>query len=284
MKNNKKIQTHEQPSYRKHIFLILSIVAVIAILFVSSITVPKMPVNLLGTSKPQIIYVDKNTTVDEFGDELQQKHIIRSADEFTDRITQIKANNAEDNGANNQMVDEGNYLLSPSWSLNKNIDAMSQPNSDAVKRQYFKNVAADAVKAGHKYHILPSLIMAHSGLESNYGTSTLSAKYNNYFGIKTTIKSRGVKLPTKEYVNNKEVTTYAYFLKVPSREKAFEIYAKTLCQGNQWNHKQFQDVVNAKNYHDAAQALYKDHYSTDPDIGTKVEYLIARFHLDKYDK
>ena len=57
----------------------------IAILFVSSITVPKMPVNLLGTSKPQIIYVDKNTTVDEFGDELQQKHIIRSADEFTDR-------------------------------------------------------------------------------------------------------------------------------------------------------------------------------------------------------
>ena len=97
-----------------------------------------MPVNLLGTSKPQIIYVDKNTTVDEFGDELQQKHIIRSADEFTDRITQIKANNAEDNGANNQMVDEGNYLLSPSWSLNKNIDAMSQPNSDAVKRQYLK--------------------------------------------------------------------------------------------------------------------------------------------------
>lgn len=277
-------QRQEQPSYRKHVILIFSIIAVIMITFVSSLMIPKLPVNLLGTSKPQIIYVNKNTTVDEFGDELQQKHIIRSADQFTERITQIKANNAEDNGTNNQMVDEGNYLLSPSWSLDKNIEAMSQPNSDAVKRQYFKDVAKDAVKAGHKYHILPSLIMAHSGLESNYGTSTLSAKYNNFFGIKTTIKSRGVKLPTKEYINNKEVNTSAYFLKVPTREKAFEIYAKTLRQGNQWNHNQFQDVVKAKNYHEAAQALYKDHYSTDPDIGTKVEYLIARFHLDKYDK
>lgn len=277
-------QRQEQPSYRKHVILIFSIIAVIMITFVSSLMIPKLPVNLLGTSKPQIIYVNKNTTVDEFGDELQQKHIIRSADQFTERITQIKANNAEDNGTNNQMVDEGNYLLSPSWSLDKNIEAMSQPNSDAVKRQYFKDVAKDAVKAGHKYHILPSLIMAHSGLESNYGTSTLSAKYNNFFGIKTTIKSRGVKLPTKEYINNKEVNTSAYFLKVPTREKAFEIYAKTLRQGNQWNHNQFQDIVKAKNYHEAAQALYKDHYSTDPDIGTKVEYLIARFHLDKYDK
>lgn len=277
-------QRQEQPSYRKHVILIFSIIAVIMITFVSSLMIPKLPVNLLGTSNPQIIYVNKNTTVDEFGDELQQKHIIRSADQFTERITQIKANNAEDNGTNNQMVDEGNYLLSPSWSLDKNIEAMSQPNSDAVKRQYFKDVAKDAVKAGHKYHILPSLIMAHSGLESNYGTSTLSAKYNNFFGIKTTIKSRGVKLPTKEYINNKEVNTSAYFLKVPTREKAFEIYAKTLRQGNQWNHNQFQDVVKAKNYHEAAQALYKDHYSTDPDIGTKVEYLIARFHLDKYDK
>ena len=51
MKNNKKIQTHEQPSYRKHIFLILSIVAVIAILFVSSITVPKNASKLIGDFK-----------------------------------------------------------------------------------------------------------------------------------------------------------------------------------------------------------------------------------------
>lgn len=274
----------EQPSYKKHFLLILSILVLILVAFLANVELPKLPVDLFHHAQPKIIYVPKGTTVDQFGDELEKKHIIRSADAFTERITLIKANNAEDNGSNNQMVDEGNYLLSPSWDLNKNIDAMSQPNTDAVKRQYFKNVAKDAVKAGHKYHILPSLIMAHSGLESNYGTSTLSAKYNNFFGIKTTIKSRGVKLPTKEFVDNKEVNTSAYFLKIPSREQAFEIYAKTLHNGNEWNHKQFKDIVNAKNYHQAAQALYTDHYSTDPDIGTKVEYLIARFHLDKYDK
>lgn len=238
---------------------------------------------LFTKAKPQILYVNKGTTIDNLADQLEDKHIIRSANALAERETTIKANNNEDNGTNNQMVDEGNYLVSPSWSLNKIIDSLAQPNTDAVKRQYFKDVAHDAQVAGKKYNIYPSLIMAHSAIESNYGTSDLSAKYNNYFGIKTTIKSRGVKLPTKEIVNNKEVKTQAYFLKFNSREESFAGYAKTLNNGNEWNHKQFKDVVNAKNVTEAADSLYKDKYSTDPQLGTKIQYLINRFNLTKYD-
>lgn len=157
------------------------------------------------------------------------------------------------------------------------------PNNDQFKEYYFKKVAKDAQIAGNKYHVLPSIIIAHSAIESNYGMSQLSSKYNNYFGIKTDNKQNGVTLPTQEVMNGTTVGQDAMFLKCDSREQCFEDYAKTLAKGNTWNKNQFKDVVDQRNYKKAAQGLVKDGYATDPKLGDKITSLISQYDLTKYD-
>ena len=55
-------------------------------------------------------------------------------------------------------------------------------------------IAKKAAEKGYKY---PSAIIAQACLESAYGTSALSAKYNNYFGMKCGSTSKGASVSMK---------------------------------------------------------------------------------------
>ncbi len=61
-------------------------------------------------------------------------------------------------------------------------------------------------------------------------------------------------------------------------------HALLFVNGTSWNKNQYQDVLQATNYRDAAQALLKDGYATDPTYPDKLIQIIQKYHLSQYDK
>lgn len=257
----------------------------LAIFFLFCVSIIFAGVELVGYNLPvqekaatQIITIKKGETTSELANELYQKRIIRNKDFFIRKLKYEIFDNGFDT------LQAGTFLVNPSWSSETNARSVVISSDDAQKIQYFKQTAKIAKEVGKEYHVFPSLLLAHSALESDYGRSKLSKKYHNYFGIKTTDKKLGVKLDTEEVQqNNQSVTVQSYFLILKSKKECFKAYAKTLNNGNDWNHNQFKTVVNAKTPEDAAKALHTSHYSTDPVIGNKIISIINKYHLKKYD-
>lgn len=76
-------------------------------------------------------------------------------------------------------------------------------------------------------NLCPIAVTAQSCIESNYGRSTLSSKYHNYFGLKTGKNWHGksVKFKTKEeYVQGHLTTIYAEFRAFDSMEEGVKGY------------------------------------------------------------
>ncbi|MEY9977593.1 glycoside hydrolase family 73 protein [Lysinibacillus sp. RC79] len=131
--------------------------------------------------------------------------------------------------------------------------------------------------------VFPSITIAQAILESNYGKSELAIKANNLFGIKGSYKGNSVKMPTMEYKNNKSYTIETEFRAYPDLKSAFIDHTKLILEGTSWNKHQYYDVLAAANYQEAAHALKKNHYSTDPMYPEKLIAIIEQYNLGKYD-
>ncbi|KMY31785.1 N-acetylmuramoyl-L-alanine amidase [Lysinibacillus xylanilyticus] len=131
--------------------------------------------------------------------------------------------------------------------------------------------------------VLPSITIAQAILESNYGKSELAIKANNLFGIKGSYKGKSVKMQTMEYKNNKSYTIETEFRAYPDLKSAFIDHTKLILEGTSWNEHQYYDVLAAANYQEAAHALKKNHYSTDPMYPDKLIAIIEQYNLGKYD-
>ncbi|MBG9455911.1 N-acetylmuramoyl-L-alanine amidase [Lysinibacillus sphaericus] len=131
--------------------------------------------------------------------------------------------------------------------------------------------------------VLPSITIAQAILESNYGESELAITANNLFGIKGSYKGNSVKMPTVEYKNNKSYTIEAEFRAYPDLKSALIDHTKLILEGTSWNKHQYYDVLAATNYREAAHALKKNHYATDPMYPEKLIDIIEQYNLDKYD-
>ena len=60
------------------------------------------------------------------------------------------------------------------------------------KEKFIKVVAPIAQRADKPYGLFPSVTIAQACLESNFGQSELSRKYNNLFGVKERIRIQAV--------------------------------------------------------------------------------------------
>ncbi len=131
--------------------------------------------------------------------------------------------------------------------------------------------------------VLPSITIAQAILESNYGKSELAIKANNLFGLKGSYKGKSVKMQTMEYKNNKRYTIETEFRAYPDLKSAFIDHTKLILEGTSWNKHQYYDVLAAANYQEAAHALKKNHYSTDPMYPEKLIAIIEQYNLGEYD-
>lgn len=163
----------------------------------------------------------------------------------------------------------------------------SEARVEAVQQErnaFVKKIAPYAVELGQQYGVLPSITIAQAILESNWGTSSLASQYNNYFGIKGDDPSNTKLLQTKEYTNGQWITINGRFRVYSDFRESMKDHTKLLVNGTTWNSQQYKQVIQSKDYIDAAVALQADGYATDPGYTSKIIRIIQKYNLKKYDE
>lgn len=151
-------------------------------------------------------------------------------------------------------------------------------------KAFIKEIGPIAKEVDREFELLPSITIAQACLESDYGQSSLSQKYNNLFGVKGNNPNTSAVLTTKEYVKGKWVVVKARFQIYDSYEASIRAHARLFQKGTTWNKQQYRHVLTAKNYRKQAHALVQDGYATDPNYAGKLIKLIEQYHLDRFDK
>nr|WP_060596923.1 phage tail protein [Bacillus pumilus] len=144
---------------------------------------------------------------------------------------------------------------------------------------FIKKLAPGAQKVYKKYNVLASLVIAQGCLESGFGTSGLSKQANNLFGIKGTYNGKYVLMWTSEQDKKGNVTRIqAKFRKYPS-------YAESLADlGSLYTRlSRYKAVVGEKDYKKATVAVSKAGYATDIHYPSKLNSIIEKYNLTKYD-
>ncbi|WP_223850009.1 glycoside hydrolase family 73 protein [Schleiferilactobacillus harbinensis] len=151
------------------------------------------------------------------------------------------------------------------------------------KQAFIAKVAPTAQSLYSQYKIFPSITIAQAILESDWGESSLSAEYNNLFGVKGTNPANTKEMTTQEYVNGEWQTIKARFRVYASYAQSITDHAQLFTRGTTWNAQQYQRVLAAQDYKTQAKALQADGYATDPDYASKLIEIIATYGLTKYD-
>ncbi|MCI5642628.1 MAG: glycoside hydrolase family 73 protein [Peptoniphilus sp.] len=147
------------------------------------------------------------------------------------------------------------------------------------RQTYIAETADLAVRIAKKNKLFPSVMIAQSILESNWGKSQLSQEYNNYFGIKAVKKDDGIVFETEEYVEGESGRYMENFKKYSSKRDSFNHYAKLLTRANR-----YKKVKTAKDYKEAAKYIQEGGYATDPNYADKIISVIEKYELNKYDE
>lgn len=146
-----------------------------------------------------------------------------------------------------------------------------------MKSKFINKIKDGAIAGYKKYNILPSLTIAQAILETGWGKSSIG---NNIFGIKVTKNWKGKRqlVRTHEYINGKKVYENTYFKDYDTIEESLEDRFKLLSSSR------YKSVVQAKDYVEGANALYKSGYATDPNYANKLIKIIEQNDLDQFDK
>ena len=151
-------------------------------------------------------------------------------------------------------------------------------------KAFIREIGPIAKEVDKSFDLLPSITIAQACLESDYGKSVLSQKYNNLFGVKGNNPNTSAVLKTKEFEKGKWIEIKARFQIYDSYEASIRAHARLFQKGTTWDAKQYRHVLAAKNYEAQARALVKDGYATDPDYADKLIKLIEEYNLDRFDK
>lgn len=169
------------------------------------------------------------------------------------------------------------------WNQQR-IERQMRRQDQQAKQTFIKQVAPEAQAMQNTYHVCASVTIAQAILESQWGTSQLASQYHNLFGIKGTEPSNSRVLTTKEYINGRWIVTKGRFRVYDSWSDSIKDHTKLMLNGTDGNKDNYQAVVQAKNYREAAQALQKSGYATDPNYAKKLISVIQTYKLYNYDK
>ncbi|MGX7418146.1 glycoside hydrolase family 73 protein [Carnobacterium gallinarum] len=145
------------------------------------------------------------------------------------------------------------------------------------QQKFIKQIATEAKKLQAKNHLFASITIAQAILESDWGNSELATESNNLFGIKETDGAEASILPTDEYENGQRITIHAAFKKYPTIEDSLSDHMVFLEGAS------YAPVKASQDYREAAYALQKGGYATDPAYAEKLIELIEQFELNRFD-
>lgn len=152
------------------------------------------------------------------------------------------------------------------------------------EQAFIDKISAYAKVLQSEYGVLPSISIAQAILESNWGNSELSEKYNNFYGIKGSEEANTVLMNTKEFVDEEWIEINGRFRIYESWQDSMNAHTKLFVEGTTWNPQQYAAVLAADSYRDAAFALQASGYATDPTYPEKLIELIQQYKLDQFDK
>lgn len=151
---------------------------------------------------------------------------------------------------------------------------------------FINKIVPVAIEVAREYNVYPSIVVAQSILESDWGRSPLAVNANNLFGIKGTYNGSFIWHETKE----DDGTGFQYkvtdkFAKYPSYKESVESNARLIREGLSWDEGYYSGawVENTKNYQEATEFLTGT-YATDINYNSKVNGVIQEYNLDVLDK
>lgn len=150
------------------------------------------------------------------------------------------------------------------------------------KATFIENYAPLAILEMEEYGIPASIKLAQAAIETNWGTSPLAKKANNYFGIKCKENWPG---DTFQHIDDdkdrKGNLVHSCFRAYPDIPTSFKDHSYFLA--NRIYYKNLFKLAK-DDYIGWAKGLKKAGYATDPDYHVKLINLIEQFDLYKYDQ
>lgn len=169
------------------------------------------------------------------------------------------------------------------YSTSDNNDADTTQINDNTKRNFINQILPVAQKEQRQHQLLTSITLAQAALESNWGQSQLASRYHNLFGVKSDAANSQL-MTTAEYVNGQWITVKAKFATYKDWNESIEAHTRLFVNGTGWDQDHYRSVLAAKDYREAAAALQKQGYATDPGYAQKLIQIIQEYQLDRYDK
>lgn len=152
----------------------------------------------------------------------------------------------------------------------------------SFKQDYLEIHASLAVKESIRYGIPASIKLAQSIIETNWGTSDLATKANNYFGIKCKENWEGnTFMHVDDDRNASGALIPSCFRAYPSVLESWEDHSRFL------KYRRFYVELfklEQDDYIGWAKGLKKAGYATDPKYDEKLINIIEQYDLYKYDK
>ena len=147
--------------------------------------------------------------------------------------------------------------------------------------EFINTIAPIIVEEGAKrgYKIF-STVIAQAIIESNFGRSTLSARYHNYFGLKcgSSWKGMSVKLSTKEEYSPGTLTSIKDNFRVyPNMESGVAGYYDFIST------KRYANLKTATTYRMYAEYLKADGYATSSTYVNTLCKTVEKYNLSAYD-
>lgn len=135
-------------------------------------------------------------------------------------------------------------------------------------------VVADMKASG----ILASLTAAQACIESRNGTSGLTQRANNLFGIKGTYNGQSVRMLTPEYIHHKWTEVYADFRKYPSWQESIVDHSSLFNRLSR-----YKNLRGCKDYKKACKYVQADGYCTSPTYANTLIQIIEKYKLYEWD-
>ncbi len=240
--------------------------------------------NNISLSKDEIkSYIDITDNLSKVGYQLNWQEV--AAINATINNGNFEINNESINNIGNALLikdNEGNVVGINSFKTaikNLNLDGeaynLAKGNLDKIKSNYLnENLVNDRNKLGFiesisgvaldnykNYGILPSITIAQAILESGWGESTLSSKYNNLFGIKADSRwdGKSIEMETKE---NYDDVIVGAFRAYDNFNSSIKDHGKFLSENERYT---VNGLFEGKTYIEQAQSLEDAGYSTAKD-------------------
>lgn len=148
--------------------------------------------------------------------------------------------------------------------------------------EFIAKIANFAVKDMQLTKVPASLTIAQAALESGWGSSGLTVKANNLFGIKGSGPAGSITVQTTEYINGKAVKVNAPFRAYNNWGESIADHSELIVNGVSWNRNLYSKVLGASGKA-AAQEIAAAGYATDPNYAAKLIQIMNTYNLYQYD-